>query len=194
MTTQLDCYDYWPFPSNFSQSVLITSEFCYLDYLLRTEFRDVIIQYDNSNCTLSFENDDDLNYLPLFGICLGQCSSVLAQLYPSCACFNCPRPTSHSPTESFHLVVPRAYPPLKEFPYQNPRVLTYYSKIMSEFKQRLYADADFKMLKMNLPLHEINNPNSLFFFRKEVEYFATLWRFFLRRRFLELRWKDMLGK
>ena len=65
---------------------------------------------------------------------------------------------------------------------------------MIEFKQRLYADSDFKALKMNLPKHQINNPNSLFFHRKEIEYFATLWRYFLRRRFLKLRWKNMLGK
>lgn len=189
MTTQLDCYDYWPFPLNFSPSFLVTSEFCYLDYLVRTEFRDAIIQKDNSYCTLSFENDDDINYLPLFGICLGQCSSVLAQLYPLCACFTSPIPASVS-----HFVVPRAYPPLKEHPHQSPKVLTYYHHIMLDFKSRLYMDSDFHTLKTNLPKHEMNNPNSLFFFRNDIEYFATLWRFYLRRRFLQLRWKDMLGK
>lgn len=190
MSTQLDSLDYWPFPLNFSPSILITSDFCYLDYLLRTEYRDTIIKNDDTYTTLSFENDDDLNYLPLFGICLGECTSVLAQLYPLCACFNSPR----SSFDSNHLVIPRTYPPLRNFPYKNPKVLTYYSNIMLDFKQRLYADSDFKTLKMNLPKHQINNPNSLFFFRKDIEYFSSLWRYFLRRRFLQLRWKNMLGK
>ena len=191
MTEKLNAYDYWHFPANFRPISFVSEDFCYLDYLVRSEFVKKISQIDETYCSISC-SIDELAYLPLLGICIGQCSSNLVKLYPVCACKNIQQPPW---IHNFQRVIaPRAYPPLKSYPNESPMVLKYYFNILVDFKNRLQADRDFNTLMEELPRHEIVNPNSLFYFRHKIEYFANCWRYFLRKRYLQLTRNTVLSE
>ena len=196
MTDKLTAYDFWAFPLDFPLS-FVSDTFDYLDLSLRYEFYQLIKKKDPNYSYI--DNDrDDLTYLPLFGVCIGQCTVSLMDLYPLCCCKNRVLENHFSKMENPHIITPRTYPVLKEFKNESPSVFTYYDQLVSEFKSKIYPDRDYHTLKENIPIHEISNPNLLVYYQRDVEYFSSCWRYFLRRRYLQLKRKkpspEMVGR
>ena len=184
MASRLNEYDIWPFPKNFSFSFL-SKDFCYLDFLVKMEFYEEIKNHKNNYCSMP-KDFDDMEYLALFGVCLGQCSVTLTNLYPLCCCFNRQLPDPTICFDNFRVIVPRSYPPLKRNPNKSPMVLQYFHDILSEFLIRLRADREYNLFKTNVPKSEISNINNVLRYRHDIEYFSSCWRFYLRKKYLEL--------